>query len=131
MKIAIFENEYESVRFAFEAANLINFDDKLEFKIFPSSQTSESYNMEDYEVIFIDIDLSSKSILDGYGLIKKITDKNKNLHNRIVVLTGNNKISESLSSMGINTIALQILIKPTDYEQISIAINKVLSKKII
>jgi two-component SAPR family response regulator len=128
MKVAIFENEYESVRFSFETANLIHFDNKIEFSIFPSSQSANTSNLEEYNVIFIDIDLSSKSLLDGYSLIEKLLGINSTLKNRIVILTGNNKINESLKSRGLNN--LKIIIKPTDYEEISSAISEITKKQI-
>lgn len=117
MEIAIFENEYESVRIAFETANFIYFDNKIEFVIFPSSQSSNVADFSKFKVIFIDIDLSSKSNLDGYALIEKIVGIEASLKRRIIILTGNNKINESLISRGLNN--LKIIIKPTDYEEIS------------
>lgn len=128
MKIAIFENEYESVRFAFETANLIHFDKKLQFTVFPSSQSADINLINEYQVIFIDIDLSSRSILDGYGLIKKIIEKDLSLKQRLVILTGNNKITESLQNLGINSLDFTIIIKPTDYEEVSVAIKKIIDK---
>jgi ActR/RegA family two-component response regulator len=125
MEVAIFENEYESVRIAFETANLIYFDDKINFVIFPSSQSSDAVNFAEFKVIFIDIDLSSKSQLDGYALIEKIVAIDANLKRRIIILTGNNKINESLISRGLNN--LKILIKPTDYEEISKSILNIIN----
>lgn len=132
MKIAIFENEYESVKVSFETANLIYFDNEIEFAIYPSSQSADFEKIKDYDVIFIDIDLSSKSDLDGYSLIEKISQFNSDLEKRIVVLTGNNKIVESLNSRGLYITNLKVIIKPTDYEEVSkniIAVNK-LTKQI-
>jgi len=125
MEIAIFENEYESVRFAFETANLMYFDNKIDFVIFPSSQSANHADFGSFKVIFIDIDLSSKSHHDGYSLIEKIVSTDINLKNRIVILTGNNKINESLISRGLNN--LKIIIKPTDYEEISKSILSVVN----
>ena len=128
MKIAIFENEFEGVRLSFEAANLIYFDGKLDIQVFPSSQSSNLDLIDDYKVIFIDIDLSTKSILDGYGLIKKIIEKKHSLRNRIVILTGNNKIRESLNNYGILSSDLKVIIKPTNYVEISDVITEKISK---
>lgn len=125
MNIAIFENEYESVKVSFEAANLIYFDNKIEFTVYPSSQSADLSKINDYDVVFIDIDLSSKSDLDGYSLIEKISNTYPDVEKRMVVLTGNNKIVESLNLRGLYIKDLQIIIKPTDYEEVSKSIIEV------
>lgn len=124
MKIAIFENEYDSIRGAFEVANLVSFNGELEIKVFPSSQSADFSTFDMYSAIFIDIDLSSKSDLDGFGVINKINDLNKNLVKRIVILTGNNRIAESLKERNIQNNNMQIVIKPTDYEEVTKSIKK-------
>ena len=125
MKIAIFENEYPSVQGAFDAANLIDFNNQLTVKVFPSSQSANFQEMKEYEVIFVDIDLSTKSQLDGFGVINKIKECDNSLTNRIVILTGNSKIEEILSERGIERDGIQIIIKPTNFTEISNAINNV------
>lgn len=125
-KIAIFENEYESVRFAFETANLVNFNNELKLNNYPSSQSVDLKEILGNTAIFIDIDLSINSQYDGYTLISKLTQLNQNIAKKIVILTGNNKIQQSLTQLGIISPYLQILIKPTNYIDISNAINKVI-----
>ena len=125
MKIAIFENEYPSVEGAFNAANLIEFNNQLELKVFSSSQDAIFHELKEYDVIFVDIDLSAKSQLDGFGVIHKINELDNNLTNRVVILTGNSKIEEILSERGINRNGIQIIIKPTNFKEISNAIRKV------
>jgi DNA-binding LytR/AlgR family response regulator len=126
MKIAIFENEYDSVKGAFEFANLITFNNEIEYDIFPASNNAKFDIIDTYSVIFVDIDLSSKSELDGFGLILKIQDINPSLTEKIVILTGNNRITEILKEKGISTKAINIIIKPTDYLEISKVIRNVL-----
>ena len=128
MKVAIFENEYDSVRLAFETANLISFDNKIDFQVFTSSQASNRFTINQFDVIFIDIDLSVKSIHDGYTLITNLIEENPDLAKKIVVLTGNNKIRESLANRGIDSTTLQVIIKPTDFIQIANSINKVIEQ---
>lgn len=123
MKIAVFENEYESVRGAFEASNLISFNNQLKITPFPSSQSFDNQSADDYSVIFIDIDLSAKSQLDGFSLIRSFFS---DCLNKVVILTGNNKIESALKSRGLNPSALKIIIKPTDYTEISNAINSII-----
>jgi len=119
MKIAIFENEYESVRGAFDTANLIDFDNQLKFSIFTSSQMADFSLFIDFSAFFVDIDLSTKSVLDGFGVIQKIKDTNQDLLRRIIILTGNNKIKEAMKERNIFDNRIQIIIKPTDYMEIT------------
>ena len=125
MKIAVFENEYQSVSGAFNAANYLNFDNILNIQVFPSSQSVALTEVVEFDVIFIDIDLSSKSDLDGYSLILQLQKLNENINKKIVILTGNNKIIESLNFRKINSTNISIIIKPTDYEEITKKINNI------
>lgn len=125
MRIAIFENEYQSVSGAFSAANLLNFENALNIQVFPSSQSATLTEIVGFDVIFIDIDLSSKSDLDGYSLIQQLQKLDNNINKKIVILTGNNKIIESLNLRKINSTYISIIIKPTDYDEISKVIMKV------
>lgn len=126
MKIAIFENEYDSIKGAFESANLLDFNRGLILVNFPSSQSADFNTINEYQVIFIDIDLSSKSELDGFSLIEKIRSIDDTLTKRIVILTGNNKIEEILKERGIYSKTISIIIKPASYIEITNKIRKVL-----
>lgn len=119
MKIAVFENEYRSVSGAFNAANLLNFDNSLNILVFPSSQSASLSAIVNFDVVFVDIDLSSKSDLDGYSLIQQLQKIDNEINKRIVILTGNNRIIESLDLRKINSTYISIIIKPTDYEEIT------------
>lgn len=125
MKIAVFENEYQSVSGAFSAANLLNFDNALNIQVLPSSQSAILTEIINFDVIFIDIDLSSKSDLDGYSLIQHLQKLEDSINKKIVILTGNNKIIESLNLRKINSTNISIIIKPTDYEEITKVIMRV------
>jgi CheY-like chemotaxis protein len=125
MKIAVFENEYQSVSGAFNTANLMTFGNAMEIEVFPSSQSASLGKIISYDVIFIDIDLSSKSDLDGYSLIQQLQQLDNNINTKIVILTGNNKIKESLTTRKIDSIDISIIVKPTDYEEITNIILKV------
>ena len=125
MNIAVFENEYQSVSGAFNAASLLNFNNALNIQVFPSSQSATLTEITGYDVIFIDIDLSSKSDLDGYSLIQQLQKLDDKINYKIVILTGNNKIIESLNLRKINSTNISIIIKPTDYEEITKVIMRV------
>lgn len=126
MKILIFENEYPSVKGAFETANLLNFGGALDFTVCASSQQATFANIKEYSVIFVDIALATRSELDGFALIKKLESIDPSLLHRIIILTGNNKITDILTSKGINPDMLRIIIKPTNYEEITSNIQKII-----
>lgn len=125
MKIVVFENEYESVKGSFEAANLMNFDSKLEIDQFPSSQLADLNSLVEYAVIFIDIDLSTHSVLDGFALIEKIISVDEALSSRIVILTGNNKIKETMLARNIRLKSVKVIVKPTNYKEVTEIINAI------
>ena len=128
MKIAIFENEYESVRGAFDTANLLGFNNELVYEVYPSSQKADFETISNYAAIFIDIDLSQKSDLDGFGVIQKLNEISHDLNSKIIILTGNNKIKESMNERGVADPAIQIIIKPTDYLEVESVIRRVIGK---
>lgn len=125
MKIAIFENEYESVRGTFNTANQINFDGNLDISLYSSSQNANLERINDFDAIFIDISLGARSDLDGFALIQKIQSINEKIVSKIIILTGNNKIGEILASKKIDQTKIQIIIKPSDYEEITNAIKNI------
>lgn len=129
MKIAVFENEYQSVSGSFSAANLLNFEGSLEITVFPSSQSADLKEIVHYAVIFIDIDLSSKSDLDGYSLINELKKIDTNINSKIVILTGNNKIIESLNLRKIDSVNISIIIKPTDFVEVTNCIRKIVKAR--
>lgn len=88
MKIAIFENEFDTLEVAFNYTNKKYYQNKLVFKNFPRSQDFKNFDdIINFELIIIDLDLSSYSELDGFGLIKKIEEKIDGKAN-ILILTG-------------------------------------------
>lgn len=125
MKIVIFENEPNSVIGAFESANILEFDNNLEYVFHSSSQDENIARINQYEVIFVDITLAHKSTLDGYGLIKKIVEQDERLYSRIVILTGNHKVTDFLEKHGLDRKKLKIIIKPTDYLELTKIINDI------
>ncbi len=88
MKIAIFENEYDTLEMAFEYANKKYYGGNLIFENYPRSQDFKNLNdLCHYKLVIIDIDLSSMSELDGFGLIKKIENK-LDFQPQILIMTG-------------------------------------------
>lgn len=126
MKLAIFENEFQSVKGAFDSANLLNFDNLFTYDVYVSTQLFSMEWTMNYDIFIVDMDLSTKSELDGFGLIKKFTLKDELLLNKIIVLTGNNKIREVLKERNIDIKEKRILVKPISYKEITDSINDVI-----
>lgn len=88
MRIAIFENEYDTVEVAFKYMNKKFYNNSLIFENYPRSDSfPELKKLVDYSLIVIDLDLSSHSKLDGFGLIRKIESMLPPPH-KILILTG-------------------------------------------
>lgn len=110
-KIAVFENQYHQVKIQFDVANKIFFDDKLEYHQFNSSQDyTPISNISEFNLVIIDISLSSNSDKDGFDLIEDILSQNN--PPKILILTGNSNIKENLKKRGLPD--LPILMKPID-----------------
>jgi len=88
MRIAIFENEYDTVEIAFKYLNKKFYNKTLEFKNYQRSQDITDINeLNLYRLIIIDIDLSAASDLDGFGLIRKI-EQEIDEPPQILIMTG-------------------------------------------
>lgn len=107
MKILVFENEIPKVKDAFSDVNELDFNKELKIKYVDKSQNFGDYkDSVNYDLIFVDIDLSPTSEKDGYGVIEEIKKfGNKN----IVILTGN-MVEDELKKRGWTDI--KILSKP-------------------
>lgn len=127
-QIAIFENEFNTLKLTFESANVINFNRELNFNLYESSQVADFSQVINMDVIFVDIDLSKKSHMDGFSVIKELLQLDNSILKKIIVLTGNNNIEENLRNKNINPKQLIIIQKPTDFIEITKSINKVLNQ---
>jgi DNA-binding response OmpR family regulator len=88
MKIAIFENEYDTLEMAFNYANKKYYSNKLEYENFARSQDFDDMGrISEYGLIIVDIDLSSMSEQDGFGLIKRIESAIEKKP-KILIMTG-------------------------------------------
>lgn len=107
MKILVFENEIPKVKDAFSDVNELDFNKELKIKYVDKSQNFGDYkDSVNYDLIFVDIDLSPTSEKDGYGVIEEIK---KFGNNNIVILTGN-MVEDELKRRGWTDI--KILSKP-------------------
>jgi len=113
MEILIFENEFVYLETAFNYVNDLFFENKLNFKVHAKSQDVKPFVLVlDYDIIIVDISLSVKSILDGYGILKRLEEL-KFPNENIIVMTGNHKIKESLNEKQLNC-DYDIITKPID-----------------
>jgi DNA-binding response OmpR family regulator len=123
MKIAIFENEYDTVEIAFKYLNKKYFNLSLKLENYPSSDSfSDLKNLQDYSLIIVDIDLSSQSTLDGFGLIKKI-EKTLIEPYKILILTGQ-ALSENYDIENGLSKKYTVLEKPINYNKLNVQFEK-------
>lgn len=111
-RVLIIEDEYPQVKIAFDYVNEIHFDNDLTYTVAVKSQEVPFSDIESYDYVFVDIKLAKKTELDGYGILSKIEKDYPNVNN-IIILTGNNKIGETLKERGIKK-EYQVLTKPID-----------------
>ena len=123
-KVLIIEDEYQEVRIAFEYVNAIYFENKLEYTVVAKSQEVPFGDIESFDYIFVDIKLAKKTILDGYGILGKIEKEHPNVK-RVIILTGNNKITETLRERGVKK-NYQVLTKPIDITDLKEVFNKLI-----
>ncbi|GGA78613.1 hypothetical protein GCM10008015_19160 [Flavobacterium palustre] len=118
MKIAIFENEYDTVEIAFKYLNKKYFNYSLKLENYPSSDSfPDLKKLQDYSLIIIDLDLSSQSSLDGFGLIKKI-EKTLVEPIKILILTGQALSDKYDVENGLNK-KYPVLEKPINYNKLN------------
>jgi hypothetical protein len=116
VKIAIFENEYNNLKGIFDAFNLLHFGKKAEILVFENSQEIKDLNLlVDFNFILVDLDLSPKSVLDGYQIIYRLL-KIGIEQNKIIVLTGHVNPVELLHERGLPQ--LNIIKKPLKLESL-------------
>ncbi len=126
MKILIFENEFIYLDTTFRYVNKLYFNDELNYEVFSNSQDFGSlHNVVNYDLVIVDISLAKRSVLDGYGLLKKLNeiefDKSK-----IVIMTGNHQIKEGLIDKGLH-FNYKVLTKPIDITDLIEVIRTVVS----
>lgn len=115
-KVLIIEDEYMEVQVAFEYVNSICMNSELQITNVTKSQEVDFSKLSEYDYVFLDITLAKKSQMDGYGILKKI-EKEKIPIQKLVIMTGNSKISDVLKERGIIR-DYSKLIKPIDYQEL-------------
>lgn len=125
MKILIFENEFVYLDTTFRYVNKLYFEEKLDYKVFASSQDFGAIvNANKYDLIIVDISLAKRSDLDGYGLLKKLNEIGYS-KDKIVIMTGNHQIKEGLKDKGLDY-DYKILTKPIDIKDLRSILHSVI-----
>lgn len=119
MKVLIIENETQTVQVAFNAANTIFFEGKIQYSYATKSQDVQWSQINQFSCIFVDISLAMRSDLDGIGIITKIQNEYPALLSRIAIITGHHKISEALKENGLKIEPTQIILKPLKYTELA------------
>lgn len=115
-KVLVIEGEFREVQIAFEYVNDLCLNSELEIINVAKSQDVDFTKISEYDYVFLDITLAKKSQMDGYGILKKIERENIPIQ-KLVIMTGNGKISDVLKERGI-TNDYPKLIKPLDYQEL-------------
>ncbi|MFK7000741.1 response regulator [Flavobacterium oreochromis] len=117
MKIAIFENEYDTVEMAFKYLNKKYYNNAIIFENYPRSESfSDLTKLVEYDLVIIDLDLSSQSKLDGFGLIRKI-ENTINQPYKLLIFTGQNLDNDYHTQNGLKN-KYPILEKPVNYNKL-------------
>jgi|SRR5690606_1869378 len=117
MKFLIFENEFNLFEDVFHAFNMIFYGGKLSWIVKQSSQElKDIQEINNYDVIFVDIDLSKNSIKDGFEIMNDIYKVNSNAN--VVVLTGHGAIEKKLEERLDHHKRYKILNKPITIEEL-------------
>lgn len=124
IKILLVEDEIVNNEGAFKIANAYKFDGKLKFEFKPKSQDVEFEFLQQYALVIVDITLAKKSEMDGYGVVKKILEENLYPKEKLIILTGNNKVEEGLLERGIDANGIMIEYKPINYEGVAEFLSK-------
>lgn len=115
-KVLVIEDEFREVQVAFEYVNELCLNSELEIINVTKSQDVDFTKISEYDYVFLDITLAKKSQMDGYGILKKIERENIPIQ-KLVIMTGNGKISDVLKERGIAN-DYPKLIKPLDYQEL-------------
>ena len=114
-KVLVIEDEFMEVQVAFEYVNDMYLNGDLEITSVIKSQEVDFSKLSDFDYIFLDITLAKKSHMD-YGILKKIETEHIPIH-KLVIMTGNGKISDVLKERGI-TMEYSKMIKPIDFQEL-------------
>lgn len=116
-KVLIFENQRYDIENTFNFINLIKFSNSLEFTYYNNSQDLTNLdNLYDYNLIVIDLDLSTQSKKDGYGILNDIKNFNKDIIKHCFILTGSTRVKENLKKFSLEEV--DVVSKPVEIDEL-------------
>ena len=116
-KVLVIEDEFNQFESLFNYVNDIYMDNELSFtNVAKSQDLGQLSSLSTYDLVFVDIKLGNKSELDGYGILKRIELDERPVR-KIVIFTGNNKITEMLKIRGV-TGEYEIVTKPVELSRL-------------
>ena len=125
IRILVIEDMIDTIRGAFELAAISEFNENMSFIFCPRSQDVDYGSINDFALIFVDIELAKGSKEDGFSILRRLLYERHYPLNRTIILTGNTVVNEKLEE---NSIDPKILVvkKPVNYDDIA----KVLKERI-
>lgn len=123
MKVLIIENEYDSIRPVFNAAEKLILKQELEKVHIDKSQDIPWTELRSFNAIFIDLSLATRSQQDGYGIIEKLKEQVPEILSKVAIITGNDMVQNNLKERGLDECNIKVFEKPLRYKEIAAFIN--------
>ncbi len=125
-KVFFFEDQYDNIRSAVDWANRKDFGNSLIIEHVVKTDDKFDYAniVNNYDVIFVDIELANRSIDDGIGVIKKLLAVSDLARRKIIVISGHSEVKDLLCDEGLSKIP--VLGKPISKDGLVFEIKRVL-----
>lgn len=123
MKVLIIENEYDSIRPVFNAAEKLILKQEIEKVHIDKSQDIPWAELRSFNAIFIDLSLATRSLQDGYGIIEKFKEQVPEILSKVAIITGNDMVQNNLKERGLGECNIKVFEKPLRYKEIAAFIN--------
>ena len=121
-KILIIENEFASIKDSIDAL-MEMFQGLLHYDLVAVSQDIKWSEIEQYSAIFVDVSLSPRTELDGYGILNRIKERYPSILSRLAVVTGNHVIKDDMQEHGFANGEFSVFQKPLKYMELYTFIN--------
>lgn len=123
VEILIIENEFASIKDPIDALKEMYLGD-LHCDLVAISQDIKWSKIDLYSAIFVDISLSPRTELDGYGILNLIKEQYPSALSRVAVITGNHVIKNDLQDHGFAEKDFPVFQKPLRYMDLYNFINR-------
>lgn len=123
IKILVIEDMVDTIRGAFELAAISEFNENMTFVFKTRSQDVNYGTINEYALVFVDIELAKGSKEDGFAVLRKLLNSGVYPLERTFILTGNTVVEEKLVENNINP-KIEVVKKPINYEDISTVLKK-------